>query len=225
VTAVTAGTTLPAGPPDLRVPDAGRTLHAMVASPPPDAADDDALLKALAARDEDALAAVYDRYAATCYGLARRIVVDEALAQDVVQEAFLAAWRDAGRFDPAKGTLVTWLLTLVHHRAVDAVRRENRHRVRSTTLDALEGTVTGGSSVEEQADQSVRAGQVRDALGQLPLAQRQALLLAYFGGYTQAEIARMTDSPLGTVKTRMFAGMRRLRQLLDESGERGGVPT
>jgi RNA polymerase sigma-70 factor (ECF subfamily) len=197
----------------------------MAAPPSGDAPDDDALLKALAAGDEDALAAIYDRYAAVCYGLARRIVVDEALAQDVVQEAFLAVWRDTGRFDPAKGTIGTWLLTLVHRRAVDAVRRENRHRSRSTTLDALDGVATGGPSVEEQADRTLRAGRVRDALGELPLAQRQALLLAYFGGYTQTEIARMTGSPLGTVKTRMFAGLRRLRQLLDDSGERGGVTT
>jgi RNA polymerase sigma-70 factor (ECF subfamily) len=169
----------------------------------------------IAAGRHEALGVLYDRYAAACYSLARRIVVDEQLAQDVVQEAFLAVWRGAERYDGARGPIGSWLLTLTHHKAVDLVRREQRHQRQRAGVQELDTTPADEDAVEDVAAASVRAGIVRHALRRLPQAQREPLLLAYFGGYTQAEIARMTGNPLGTVKTRMFAGVRRLRELLD----------
>ena len=207
---------------ELRRPDGVSTLLGMASDPPARAhpppsdapGDEAALVARLRARDHDALAVLYDRHGASCYALARRVLVDEGLAQDAVQEAFIAAWRQADGYDGARGSLRTWLLTLTHRRAVDLVRRENRHRSRAETLDALESVPTPGASVEDEAGAGLRAGAVRRALGGLPYPQREALLLAYFGGYTQNEIARLTGSPLGTVKTRTFAGLRALRRAL-----------
>jgi RNA polymerase sigma factor (sigma-70 family) len=183
---------------------------------PPAAGDADApLVGLLRARREEALGELYDRYGGACYALARRIVGDADLAADVVQDAFLTAWREVDRFELGRGSLRTWLLTLTHHRAVDCVRRENRHRARRASVEALAATPSGEPAVDEQATDAVRATLVRQALDGLPAPQRQALLLAYFGGYTQNEIAQLTDSPLGTVKTRMLAGMRKLRAALE----------
>ena len=165
---------------------------------------------------QSALAGLYDRYGRRAYSLARRICVDESLAEDVVQEVFLAFWREPLRFDPNRGAFSTWLLTLVHHKAVDAVRRESTVRRRTVPSGEgdQEGSLPPGPGADQGALGAVVAGQVRDALGALPPEQRQALALAYFGGYTQREVAAMTGVPVGTVKSRMFAGMRRLRSAL-----------
>lgn len=176
--------------------------------------DEDALARALEQRRVGALAALYDHYGGRCYALARRIVVDEQLAQDVVQEAFLTVWRSAGDFERGRGSLSAWLLTVTHHRAVDLVRHEQRHRTHQVPLDDADRGGRGDAPVDELAADAVRGGQVRAALRQLPEAQRESLLLAYFGGYTQSEIAQLTATPLGTVKTRMFTGLRKLRELL-----------
>ena len=174
------------------------------------------LLEQIGERSADALAQLYDRFGRPAYSLARRICVDQALAEDVVQEAFLVVWRDPGRFDPARGTVSTWLLTLVHHRAVDAVRREatRRRRTVAPSEDGAEWNVAPGPGADQAALGAVVAGKVRDALAALPAEQREALALAYFGGYTQREVASLVGVPLGTVKSRMFAGVRRLRTLL-----------
>ncbi|WP_312858476.1 RNA polymerase sigma factor [Pseudonocardia pini] len=167
------------------------------------------------AGDEQALGELYDRYGRPAWALARRICVDEQLAEDVVQEAFLAFWRDPGRFDAERGAFATWLLTVVHHRAVDAVRRESRIRRRTVSTDAGDDLAfPAGPGSDVQALGAVVAGQVRTALGGLPDEQRQALALAYFGGYTQREVAALTGVPLGTVKSRMFTGLARLRSVL-----------
>jgi RNA polymerase sigma-70 factor (ECF subfamily) len=178
----------------------------------------DAQLVALVAeRDGGALEALYDRYGRPSFSLARRILGDEVLAQDVVQEVFLSLWRDAGRFDPARGTVATYLLALTHHRSVDAVRKEENLRKRRTSDDALAFEPDPKADVEADAVRDDRAGRVRKALGDLPEAQRQALALAYFGGYTQREVSALVDVPLGTVKTRMAAGMRKLKDALGPS--------
>jgi RNA polymerase sigma-70 factor (ECF subfamily) len=176
---------------------------------------DEELLAGLRDRRDDALATLYDRYGAVCYGLARRVVVDEHLAADVVQDAFLTVWREADRFDRSRGSVRAWLLTVTHHRAVDVVRRENRHRALRASVDLLEGTPAVDAGVAEQVATADEAVSVRQALARLPEPQREALLLAYFGGHTQNEIARLTGTPLGTVKTRMLAGMRKLRDALE----------
>jgi RNA polymerase sigma-70 factor (ECF subfamily) len=165
--------------------------------------------------DGHALEALYGRYGRACYSLARRILVDEQLAQDAVQEVFLVVWRDASRYDPTKGGFSTWLLSMTHHKAVDAVRREETLRKRRAAPDALDGAESDAPAVDDQAWSTLRQERVREALKTLPAPQREALTLAYFGGYTQREIAGITDTPLGTVKTRMLAGMQRMKAGLD----------
>jgi len=183
---------------------------------PYDGMDDRALVARVTESDSEALEALYRRYGRPCYGLARRILTDEQFAQDVVQEVFLTVWRDASRFDPARGAFSSWLLSMTHHKAVDAVRREENLRKRRTTSDALDDMVSDAPSVDNEVWSLLRRSRVREALLLLPDAQREALTLAYFGGYTQREIAGLTSTPLGTVKTRMLAGMRRLRDALEE---------
>lgn len=175
------------------------------------------LVARVASGDADALAAVYDRHSAACYGLARRILNDEGLAQDVVQEVFVALWRNPARFDPTKGRFDTWLMSVTHHRAVDAVRREQPHRSRRTTADSLEWTPSDAPAPPDLAWIGVQRDAVDGALRALPHAQRESLVLAYYGGYTQREIAGILDVPLGTVKSRMFTGLARLRELLPPS--------
>ena len=176
-----------------------------------DGLDDRALVARVTEGDGGALEALYGRYGRPCYALARRILNDERLAQDVVQEVFLTLWRDASRFDPARGAFSSWLLSMTHHKAVDSVRKEENLRKRRTTSDVLEDREVDGPRVHDEVWSTLRRERVREALATLPEPQREALVLAYFGGYTQREIAGLTDTPLGTVKTRMLAGMRRLK--------------
>jgi RNA polymerase sigma factor (sigma-70 family) len=176
----------------------------------------DEALVALAARSEQsALAELYDRFGRPAYGLALRILRDEALAEDAVQEAFLALWRTAARFVPERGKASTWILTLVHRRAVDIVRREERRRA-----DALDQAPEPESreAVDEEAWLRLQRERVQDALRKLPDQQREAIELAYYGGFTQSELAERLGQPLGTIKSRMFGGLARLRELLGEPG-------
>ena len=183
----------------------------------------DEALVALAARSEQsALAELYDRYGRPAYGLALRVVRDEALAEDAVQEAFLAVWRTAARFVPEKGKASTWILTLVHRRAVDVVRREQRRRTDS--LD--QAPEPGGGGADEEAWLRLQRERVQAALKQLPDQQREALELAYYGGFTQSELAERLGQPIGTIKSRMFTGLTRLRELLgDAAPETAWTPT
>jgi RNA polymerase sigma-70 factor (ECF subfamily) len=180
-----------------------------------DGLDDRALIARVTEGDGGALEALYSRYGSACYGLARRILSDEQLAQDVVQEVFLTVWRDAHRFDGSRGGFSSWLLSMTHHKAVDAVRREENHRKRRSAAELLEDRPAEHPQVDDEVWSGIRRERVRTALHTLPVAQREALVLAYFGGYTQREIAGLTGTPLGTVKTRMLMGMRRLKDGLD----------
>jgi len=188
--------------------------------------DDRALVARVTEGDGGALEALYERYGRACYSLARRILVDEQLAQDAVQEVFLTVWRDASRFDAARGGFSSWLLSMTHHKAVDAVRREENLRKRRTSDDTLEVRADEAPAVDDAVWSLLRRQRVREVLQTLPEPQREALTLAYFGGYTQREIAGLTATPLGTVKTRMLAGMRRMAGSLEglsngsESGPR-----
>jgi RNA polymerase sigma-70 factor (ECF subfamily) len=177
----------------------------------------DEALVALVSRSHDtALAELYDRVGGAAYGLAFRILRDEALAEDAVQEAFLGLWRSAGSFVPERAKASTWILTLVHRRAVDLVRREQRRRA-----EPLEGAPEpAGGSAEEAAWLTLERERVQAALAELPDQQREAIELAYYGGYTQSELAERLGQPLGTIKSRMFTGLARLRELLDEGAER-----
>lgn len=185
---------------------------------------DGQLVELVAGNDADALEALYDRYGKVAYSLARRILADATLAQDVVQEVFLSLWRNAGRFDAGRGTVATYLLSMTHHRAVDAVRREENLRRWRTTDEVLEFAPDPGSGVEDEVEASERRAQVRAALAELPPAQREALALAYFGGYTQREVASLVGVPLGTVKTRMAAGMRKLKDSLSDAASKEQHP-
>ena len=184
-------------------------------TPTPAVPTDAELVARLADRDARALDGLYARHGRPAYALARRICADDGLAEDVVQEVFLVLWRDPSRFDPARGSVISWLLTLVHHKAVDAVRREaTRRRHHVSTDEPDERAATPTPAADRAALGSVIGEQVRAALGRLPREQRQALGLAYYGGYTQREVASLTGVPIGTVKSRMFAGVGRLRVLL-----------
>ena len=186
-----------------------------VTAPPPGQPTDAELVARLAARDTQALDLLYGRLGRPAYALARRLCTDDGLAEDVVQEVFLVLWRDPGRFDPGRGSVISWLLTLVHHKAVDSVRREaTRRRHHIPTDEPEERSVVAVPAADRAALGSVIAEQVRAALGRLPADQRRTLGLAYYGGYTQREVASLTGVPIGTVKSRMFAGVARLRVLL-----------
>jgi RNA polymerase sigma factor (sigma-70 family) len=175
---------------------------------------DEALLAEVARSDEAALAELYDRFGRPAYGLALRVLRDASLAEDAVQDAFLQVWRSAGTFQPERAKASTWLLTFVHRRAVDLVRREERRRTEPTP-SAPEPTEPGA---DEGAEIRSRREIVQEALRRLPPEQREAIELAYYGGLTQTELAEQLDQPLGTIKSRMFTGLQRLQALLTEAG-------
>ncbi len=178
--------------------------------------DDLELHRLLAGGDRDAFDELYRRYAPASYGLAFRLTGQQTLAQDVVHDAFLALWRAPEAYDPARGPFRTFFMSLVHHRAVDTVRREERLRKRTERASNLEPE-HGEDVAEEVVDQAAlaeRRRQVREALTTLPSEQRRVLEMAYFGGMTQAAIAEELGIPIGTVKTRTLAAMRKMRRVL-----------
>jgi RNA polymerase sigma-70 factor (ECF subfamily) len=175
------------------------------------------LVALVAERDPGALDALYDRYGTVAYSLARRVLTDGPLAQEVVQKVFLSLWHDAGRFDPERGTVATYLLSTTHRRAVEVLRREENLRRRQGPGNALDPSGHPVQRAAHALEGAERGAQVRAALAELPEPQREALLLAHFGGYTQREVASLVRVPLGTVKTRMAAGMRRLRDALRDA--------
>jgi RNA polymerase sigma-70 factor (ECF subfamily) len=180
--------------------------------------DDLELHRRLSEGDRDAFDELYRRYAGTAYGLAYRVLGQQLLAQDVVHDAFLAIWRAPEAYDPARGPFRGFFLALVHHRAVDTVRREERLRARTGKAANLEPVVGEdvAEAVAEDAYLGVRRKEVRAALADLPPEQRQVVEMAYLGGRTQVQIAEELGIPLGTVKTRTFAAMRKLRKALEE---------
>ena len=181
------------------------------------------MLRRIRAGDRTAVDDLYERFRRPAFALARRILADDVLAEDVLQEVFLSVWRDPAAFDRGRGSVASWLLAVVHHKAVDAVRREESQRRRQALAEqelALEAPVSK-RDVEEEAWTRVVAGQVRTAMGVLSPPQREALTLAYYGGYTQREVAALTGTPLGTVKTRMLKGMRRLKEELGDTAGSG----
>ncbi len=180
---------------------------------------DEALVALVARGDEPALAELYDRVGRVAFGLAFRVLRDERHAEDAVQEAFLTVWRTAASFRAERAKASTWILTLVHRRAVDLVRREERRRTEPLTDEpALE---SAAESTEEAAWLRFERERVQSALRQLPDVQREAIELAYYGGFSQSELAERLGVPLGTIKSRMFAGLARLRELLEDSAQEG----
>jgi RNA polymerase sigma-70 factor, ECF subfamily len=173
------------------------------------------LVRRVAARDPSAFEELYRRYGAPGYGLALRVLRESPLAEDVVHEAFMAIWSAPEAYDPARGAFRTFFLSLVHHRAVDTVRRETRLRERDRRVNLEDPPDEDiGEAVALEADLAERRREVREALQSLPADQRRVVELMYFEGLTQSRIAEATGVPLGTVKTRAFAAMRKLRKAL-----------
>jgi RNA polymerase sigma factor (sigma-70 family) len=176
--------------------------------------DDDAdadLLRGLLADDRESLSALYDRYGGLAYGLATRTLGQGREAEDVVQEAFLALWRQARRIDPARG-LRSYLLTIVHNKAIDQLRR--RARRPELALDSLRSLTSEGQDPLESAARQIDRKRVAQAVSALPAEQRQAVELAYFGGFTISEVARREGVAAGTVKSRLRLALARLRREL-----------
>lgn len=172
--------------------------------------DDETLLKLVGRGDYPAFTELYDRFYRVAYGLALRVIVDRHLAEDAFVESMLVVFRTAGSFDPRRGSARTWILTIVHRRAVDLVRRENRHR----TCALIEQNEPLGATTEETAELRGERERVQGALRRLPERERQLIELAYYGGYTQSDMASSLGLSLGTVKSRMFTGLARMREFL-----------
>ena len=171
------------------------------------------LLVRVAAGDQIAFARLYDMLAPRVFGLIVRVLVDRSQSEEVLQEVFLEVWQSAARFAPNKGQGRSWVLTIAHRRAVDRVRASQASSDRDVRA-GLRDLHSQPEAVDDQAELRVEGRRVHHALAALPEAQREALTLAYFGGYSQSEIAALVGAPLGTVKTRIRDGLSRLREQL-----------
>ena len=178
---------------------------------------DEALMHSVGEGDLAAFETVYDRHSRAAYSLAYRIVGTPATAEEVVQEAFLAVWRGAGRYRAERGSVGTWVLGIVHHRAVDAIRRASVHSRRRASDEGIEERFEAEERTDGEALRRDEAREVRAAVAALPAAQRQVIELAYFGGFTQTEIAGIVEAPLGTVKGRMRLALQKLHATIEEA--------
>ena len=173
---------------------------------------DQALLERIAGRDAHALADLYDRFAPVALALAGRILGDRSEAEDVLQIVFTRVWQEAGRYDPSKGSVASWLLSWVRNGAIDRLRR--REALRRAALHAVDAAPSGHGHDAPAIDSSEEKEKLTRAVADLPADQRQVIELAYFEGLSQTQIAQKLGEPLGTVKTRMRLGMNKLRQAL-----------
>jgi len=188
-----------------------------VASSARTTADDQAALERMARGDQAGLAEMYDRHGRLVYSLALRIVRDRGDAEDVTQDVFVQAWRQASRFDTTRGNVAAWLLTMARSRAIDLIRRR-RIRPQPGADDMVMETKDASPAPDVQFEWVQRAEVIQEAMGALPLLQRLAIELAFFEGLTQAEIAEQLEVPLGTVKTRIRQGLLKLRDRLAGAG-------
>lgn len=181
-------------------------------------ADDDSLVVAIQRRDEAALGELYDRYGRLALGVAYRMLGERGASEDVVQEAFLNVWRKASGYQPGRGSVRTWLLTIVHNLAIDRRRGRHRHAVSDVPIDDVAYSLaTDEEDLFASVAGMIDAQQMQAALANLPAEQREVIVLAYFGGLTHQEIAGRTATPLGTVKSRMRLGLQKLRGALEQS--------
>lgn len=188
-------------------------------------ATDEALMAGVRAADGRAVAALYDKYSGLVFSLGLRMLNDREAAEELVQEVFLRAWRQAVSYQPGLGRLSTWLLGIARNLAIDELRRRGA-RPQKSDGDVDEQLATyAAPQAEDPAEQTIRHAQrdeIQRALATLPATQRQVLELAYYGGLTQSEIAARLGDPLGTVKTRMRLGTQKLRELLEQPGQVAG---
>jgi len=168
--------------------------------------------------DAKAFGVVYDRHAPAAYSLAYRIVGSRNGAEDVSQEAFLSLWRSGARYDRTRGSVRTWVLGIVHHRAIDFLRRSGVHDRRRASDEGIEERFESGERTDVEVARREEGGTIREALVTLPPEQTQVIELAYFGGFTHTEIATMVGAPVGTVKGRIRLGLKKMREQL-RSGE------
>jgi len=178
---------------------------------------DEELMPLIGEKDPEAFEVFYDRHGGVAYSLAYRIVGEKAAAEDVTQEAFISVWRSGARFDRARGSVRSWMLSIVRNRAIDALRsRAGKAPKLSFDDDAILEQRPSEEQTEEEAMRRETATELRGALGELPGEQSKVIELAYFGGFSQSEISRMLGVPLGTVKGRMRLGLEKIRGELAE---------
>jgi RNA polymerase sigma-70 factor, ECF subfamily len=166
--------------------------------------------------DARAFEVVYERHSAAAFSLAYRMMGTRSGAEDVTQDAFLSMWRSGARYDRTRGSVRTWVLGIVHHRAIDALRRATVHDRRRSGDEGIEERFEARERTDVEAARREEAGAVRGALSSLPADQSQVIELAYFGGFTHTEIADMLDAPVGTIKGRMRLGLKKMRAQLGE---------
>lgn len=169
--------------------------------------------------DARAFEVIFDRHGDAAFSLAYRMCGRRAMAEDVVQEAFMSLWRSGSRYSPARGSVRSWVLSVVHHRAIDAFRREGVRTSRNVSDEGIAERLPASDSTDVEVERREDAQQVRSALQELPAEQRQVIELAYFGGFTHTQIATMLKLPAGTVKGRMRLGLTKMRiSLADPAG-------
>lgn len=180
---------------------------------------DEELMELVQDGEVRAFEVIFDRHAGAAYSLAYRMCGRQSLAEDVVQEAFLALWRSGARYEPTRGSVRSWVLSMVHNRAVDAFRREGAKEGRDVREEGAAERVPSPERIDAEVERRDDARQVRAALAELPPDQRQVIELAYFGGFTHTQIAAMLELPAGTVKGRMRLGLTKMRSVLQEASE------
>jgi RNA polymerase sigma-70 factor, ECF subfamily len=178
-------------------------------------ADED-LMQLVQRGQSSAFELIYERHSQSAFSLAYRMAGSRGVAEDVVQEAFLSIWRSGARYERARGSVRTWVLGIVHHRAIDALRRATVHDRRRAGDEGIEERFEARERTDAEASRREEAGIVRSALSSLPPDQVQVIELAYFGGFTHTEIAEILDAPVGTVKGRMRLGLKKMRAQLGE---------
>jgi RNA polymerase sigma-70 factor, ECF subfamily len=183
-----------------------------------DLADED-LVHVVREGDTNAFEVLYDRHSTAAFSLAFRMTGSRPAAEDVIQEAFLSLWRSHARYDRSRGSVRTWILGIVHHRAIDALRRSAPHDRRRASDDGLAERFAAPERTELEVARLAEANEIRTALETLPADQSQVIELAYFGGFSHTEIADMLDTPIGTVKGRMRLGLQKMRGRLSGPAE------
>ena len=177
---------------------------------------DEELMELVAGGDPRAFEAVYDRHGGAAFSLAYRMVGNRTVAEDVAQEAFLSIWRSRVRYQRELGSVRSWVLGIVHHRGIDALRRNQVHDRRRASAEGIEERFEAPERTDAEVARLDEAGSVRAAIRELPDNQGQVIQLAYFGGFTHTQIAEMLQMPVGTVKGRMRLGLEKLRRSLTE---------